>query len=474
MGDGEPRHVAVVGGGIAGLTAAWALRSGAGPAGPVRVTLLETSDRLGGKLRTAPLGDGRVDVGPDAFVARRPEALALCAELGLDGELVPPGARGAAVWARGRLRTLPDGLALGLPTRLAPLVRSGILDLAGLARASLDLVRPPRPSRSGADGADRSVGEIVRSRLGPQVLARLADPLIGGINAGPASEMSAAAVFPPLLDADRAGGSLFRALRPPPARNGAAAEPAPVFLAPRGGMTRIVDELAGALERDDVDVRTDAPVDTLRPDDGGWSLEVAGATLRADAVILAVPAPVAAALLHPVEESLAGLLGTIDYASVTTVTLRMAEAGVPGPLQGTGFLVPAEQGLLVTGCTFLSVKWPHLQRPGEVLLRVSSGRFGDPRADQLDDDALVARVLDELGAILGVTGPPLETVVTRWTEAFPQYRVGHLELVAAMEKAAAGLPGPLALAGAAYRGVGIPACIASGRLAADLVRGGGR
>ena len=470
-GAGQPPVVAVVGGGIAGLAAAWELAGSGAPAGAAgpRVTVLEADGRLGGKIERRPFAGRDVDLGPDAFVARRPEAVELCEELGLGGELVAPAEAAAYVWTGGRLRRLPAGLALGVPTRLGPLARSGILSPGALARAALDVVLPNRArTDGGAAPADAAVGPLVAGRLGRQVVERLADPLVGGIHAGSVEEMSAAAVFPDLLRAAGEGGSLMRRLRPPaPASPGA---PAPVFRSLRGGLAGLVDRLAEGLGRAGVELRTSCEVRRLDRRDR-WVLDTAdGTSLAADAVVLALPAPAAAALVAPHSAELAGLLGAVAYASVTLVTLCFAAGDVAPLPPGTGYLVPRTGGDMVTACTWMSAKWPELARPGDVLVRASLGRFGDDRALAMDDDALVGRVVAELTPALGLQGGPADAVVARFPMAFPQYTVGHLDRVAAMEQAAGRLGG-LALAGAALRGVGIPACIASGRRAARSVVG---
>jgi len=485
----------VVGGGIAGLAAAWELASG--PRAPgARVVVLEASDRLGGKIRTDTVAGRSVDLGPDAFLARRPEALQLAREVGLGDELVAPGSRRAYVWSRGRLRPLPDGLALGIPTRLGPVVRSGILSPKGLARAGVDLLamspawrRRHRPRPAGPDAVlpfdDRAVGDIVRMSLGREVVDRFVDPLIGGIHAGPVATMSAAAVYPPLLAASKRPGSLFRALRaltPAPAAVVGGAAPA-VFLAPREGVGALVGALADALAAQGVELRCAATASALEPlrtgDSGGneprWRVHVsdgdgASSTIEAHRVVVAVPAPAAAALLQPADDVLGRLLRTIDYASVTVATYVVPSDAVGRVLDGTGFLVPGVEGWLTTACTWMTAKWPHLARPGEVVLRASVGRFGDERGMDMSDDELATAVWRELTPVLSLSGTPTTTVVTRWAGAFPQYAIGHLDLVDRIE-AHAGALGGLAVAGAAYRGVGIPACIASGRRAARLATG---
>ncbi len=469
--------VAVVGGGIAGLAAAWELAAGPAGAPGVEVHVLESGDRLGGKLQSAEFEGRTVDLGADAFLARRPEAAGLCDELGLHDELVAVGASGAALWARGRLRAMPAGLNLGVPDRWGPLARSGILAPGGVAQAAVDLVRPHRGVREVT--GDRAVGEIVASRLGREVVDLLVDPLVGGIHAGGVDDLSAAATFPQLLAADRQRGSLMRNLgrsRPPaPATTPAT----PLFWSLAGSTARLGRALAEALAARGVHLHTGVAVDALRrtgPDGPGWALDLGGAgigggpTLAVDGAVLAVPAGSAARLLAEHAPVAAGLLAEITTSSVAVVTLTVPAAAVRAPLTGTGFLVPRAARVdgrtaLVTGCTYLGRKWPHLARPGDELLRLSVGRHGDTRPDALDDAELVDAAFAELARILGVDGRPTASLVTRWDGAFPQYAVGHLVRVDRIERSVAELPG-LAVAGAAYRGVGIPACVGSGRTAA--------
>jgi oxygen-dependent protoporphyrinogen oxidase len=251
-------------------------------------------------------------------------------------------------------------------------------------------------------------------------------------------------------------------------------------------LSRLVDRLADELGARGVDVRLQTRVDRLERhrvsdakgaapglDATRWTLRSSHGTLEADAVIIATPATSAAAIVEPVDHAVAAMLDAIDYAEVTLVTLQMPIEGVGRSLDGTGFLVPAGAGALITACTWLTSKWPELKRPGDVLLRASMGRFGDDRPAAMSDDDIVSAVVGELGPMLGLRTPPTEALVTRWTEAFPQYAVGHLERVGAIDDALARLPG-LAVAGAAYGGVGIPACIASGRRAAQVVLAGAR
>lgn len=485
--------MAVVGSGIAGLAAAWELTGAA--AGPVpgtpSVVVVEEADAVGGKLATAAFAGQPVDVGPDGFLGRRPEALELCRELGLTADLAPVGLSGAAVWARGRRRPLPDGLYLGLPTRLLPVARSGILSPAGVLRLAGDVVAP-RPDRRGPLG-DRAIGPLVARKLGTQVVDRLVEPMLGGIYAGGVSDASAAAVLPALLEASQRGASLMRGLRqvsratapvpgggaPAPADD---AEAAPAFWALRPGFATLATRLREALEARGTQVRTGCRVEALQRAGDGWVLRTRGGTLAADGVVLALPADAASELLAPHDADAATLLRAVEYASLAVVTMLVDEAALPDVLYGTGLLVPrgtvvaglADDGsgagpaCLVTACTYLWAKWPHVSRHDGLLLRVSVGRYGDERFAALDDERLVARVARELSTLLDLRAPPLDALVTRWPAALPQYRVHHVLRVAGVEAAAKRL-GRLGVAGAAYRGVGIPACIASGRAAARLV-----
>ncbi|HEX4162969.1 MAG TPA: protoporphyrinogen oxidase, partial [Acidimicrobiales bacterium] len=306
------RRVVVVGGGISGLAAAWELSATPARADPPEIVVLEGSQRIGGMLRSEVFAGRVVDMGADGFLGRRPEAIELCREVGLGDKLVPIGARGASVWSRGRLRVLPEGHAMGIPTRFWPTARSGILGLGGSMALARDALLP-RPDVRGPIG-DRAVGPLVARRLGRRVVDRLADPLIGGIHAGSVDDMSAAAVFPPLLAAAHRRGSLMRALRaetPEPDPDGA-----PLFWAIEGGMAALVDAVAAALERRGVKLDVSSRVDGLERSGNAWTLTGAR-DVRADAVVLALAAPVAARLLRPHDDEAAALLASIDYASVT-------------------------------------------------------------------------------------------------------------------------------------------------------------
>lgn len=487
--------VAVVGGGLTGLAAALTLAGaqvsgGQSPPGPpCRVVLLEAEGRLGGRVRTEELAGQLIDVGPDAFLARVPEALALCQALGLGDDLVAPATGRAFIWTRGCLRALPEGLVLGVPTRLSSLARSGLVSRRGLARAALDLVLP----RARLAGPDRSVGELVSARLGAEVLDCLVDPLLGGIHAGDCRRLSLGATAPQLASAAGSSRSLMQGLRAQaaglqaagqPGRGGGlepepepcpGAEPALIpgteggapalFLTLASGLGTLVEAMGAELVGRGVDLRTAAPVQRLDLVEGRWRLATPAGTVAADAVVLATPAPAAGRLVAPHAPAVASELGGIQHASVVVVSLLCPAAGIAHRLDGSGFLVPRREGRLMTACTWSSSKWPHLAQPGRALLRASAGRWGDDRALEMEDGDLVDHLCTELAEAVGLKEAPIATRVTRWPSAFPQYQVGHLERLARIEAGLANLG--LAVAGASYRGIGLPACAAQGRQAAE-------
>lgn len=443
MTPGVTPRVAVVGGGITGLAAAWELlRWGA------EVMVLESSERLGGKIVTDDIGGHLVDLGPDAFVARTSEVTDLCRELGLEDDLVSSATDHAAVWVGGRLRPLPRDILLGVPTRLGSLARSRILSPAAVARAALDGVLP-RGRRKEGDG-DLSVGDLVAARLGRQVHDRLVDPLFGGIHAGPSKDLSVRATAPQLAAAASAR-SLMRGVR---AERGDQAKPS--FHSLRGGLGQLVDRLVEELRAGGAIIHLESPVQSV-PVEG------------ADATIVATPAHVTAGLVATASPDAAAELRSIDHASVSVTVLAYPASAFPEPPDGSGFLVPQSEDHLITACSFASSKWPHWAEPNEVVLRVSAGRFGDERALEMKDVELVQRLHNELVEVLHLTEAPIRARVTRWVEAFPQYRVGHIERVASMEAALRrDLPG-VEVVGAAYRGLGITTCITQGRAAARRV-----
>lgn len=455
----------MVGGGIAGLSAAWEL-AGSGAA----VTVYEP-DRLGGKVKTSAFLGIPVDEGPDALLARVPEGVALCRELGLGDELVAPVASRALLHIGGRLRSLPEGLVLGAPARLGALARSGILSPLGMLRAAGDLVLPPS-----SVGADESVFDIVARRFGREVADRLIEPLIGSIYAGTTRGLSAATTAPQLLRAARSRRSLLMGLRAPaPARPGVGAPhgPGPTFLAPRGGLQCIVDALVDRLRA--MGAKFEAwEVTALRVGAGVQVTTVQG-TDSFDTAIVAVPAPAAARLLGDVVGS-AGYLGSVALSSVAIVTLGLPEGSLSIPVGTSGVLVAPGTEMFTTAVSFASRKWPHYAVPGMQIVRVSMGRTGDDRWVARSDDELVTTACSELGAVLGCEAPsPVAggARVSRWPVALPQYPVGHLQKIEVLRAELAAKAPMVAVAGASFGRVGVPANIAAGREAARSLLAGG-
>jgi protoporphyrinogen/coproporphyrinogen III oxidase len=459
---GSPWRVAVVGGGIAGLAAAWFLRDAAS------VTVFDGSVRLGGKLAASEVAGIAADEGAEALLARRPEGTDLIRAVGLAGRLVTPGTTSARIWTRGAFRELPERQLMGVPSDFGALARADVLSAAGLARARLDAELPATP----IDG-DLPVAAAVAARFGQEVVDRLVDPLLGGVYAGRSEELSFEATLPGLAAAARRHRSLAEAagtLLPAPS---AGPGPGPVFVTLAGGLGTLPQAVAAA---SGARLRTGSMVRELARIPNGWRLVIGPAsqpeTVLADAVILAVPARPASRLLAPVAGSAAAALGEIGYASMAIVTLAYPRPAFAVPLAGSGYLVPAVDGRVVKAVTFSTVKWPYLlsaqHDDGLHVVRCSVGRIGEEAILQRDDAELIALAAGEFATATGVSGPPAEARVTRWGGGLPQYTVGHLDRVARIRASVAAQPG-LAVCGAAYDGLGIPACIATARAAADQV-----
>lgn len=451
----------VVGGGIAGLAAAWHLRQGGEH---LRVTVLEGAPRVGGKLHATEVAGVAMDAGAEAMLARRPEGRELARMVGLGEELRLPGTTQAAILTRGALRPMPKGHVMGVPSDLLALSRSGILSPGGLARAALDRILPATRVST-----DVSVAAYIRARMGGEVVDRLVEPLLGGVYAGRTERLSLDATMPRIAIAARSERSLLAAAGEIAAD--APKDAGPVFTTLRGGMGSLPEAVAAA---SGAEIRTGVMVRELRRTEGGWRLVTgpvpAPEIVEADAVIIAVPAPAASRLLAEELPQAAAELVRIEYAGMAIVTLAYPREAFPRPPSGSGYLVPAVDGRPIKAATFSSVKWPHLaeQDPGLVLLRCSIGRLGEEAVLQRDDAELVALAMAEMVEVMGVRGLPRDSRVTRWGGSLPQYEVGHLDRVARIRAAAAASPG-LALCGAAYDGLGIPACVSTARTAAARI-----
>ena len=447
------RQVVVVGGGIAGLTALRQIRKQPG----VDAVLLEASSRLGGKIRTTNFLGRPVDEGADAFITRVPWGIELCTELGLDSFLISPATSTAYVLVDGVLRKLPGGLVLGVPTKLLPLLRSRIVSPLAAIRAGFDRFLP-----DDWPGDDESVGGLIRRRMGDQIAERLVDPLVGSINAGDTDHLDAALTTPQLETAARQSRSLIMGLK-----EQARVSPkpqTPVFVGFENGMGQLVETLVNSIS--EADTRTNTPVTAITRDTDNLVVWTQQASIKCDAVILATPAHQAAHLLASCQPA-ADRLSSIEHASVALVTMGFKRSDISHSLDGSGMLIPRGEGLLTTAASWGSSKWPHWADEEHVILRVSAGRAGDTRALALDDNDLVETLLTEVANILEIEGDLVEWRVSRWIDAFPQYAPGHDRLVAAIERDLRSDMSGLFLAGAGYKGIGIPACINQGNQSAE-------
>jgi oxygen-dependent protoporphyrinogen oxidase len=481
-------RIAIIGGGIAGLAAAYELEKSRARDASVEYTLFEARPRLGGSLASEIVDGAVLERGPDSFLTEKPAAAELCRELGLGADLLPSNdeARKTYIVVRNRLVAMPDGLMFLVPTKLVPTALTRLFGLRTKVRMALELLHPPRPS----DG-DESVAALVERHFGQEAVDRLADPLLSGIYGGDSAQLSAQTVLPRMVEMETKYGSLTRGMlaahrkmramakgKPGaqrPSSNGTAG-PA-IFTALRGGMQQLVDALAARL--DPTCLRTSTPVSAIRKTFGGWSVEAGGAKQEYDALIMAAPAWAAGALLGSIDPVLGGELSAIPYSSSITVNLIYDEAQIGHLPEGFGFLVPAVEGRDLLACTFVHRKFLGRTPPGKAVFRAFLGGMKHEALLAESDDALIATVRREISEILGARtiGPavaPEHAQVSRWRRAMAQYAVGHRERMERIGSRVAALPG-LRLAGNAYDGIGVPDCIRLGRQAArDLMAAGAK
>ena len=504
-------RTAIIGGGIAGLAAAYELEKARAAGVQVEYTLFEARERLGGSLSSEIVNGAVLERGPDSFLSEKPAAAELCRELGLGAELTPSNDAARKTWivVHNRLVPLPDGLMFLVPTKLIPTALSRLFSLPTKLRMALELLHPPRPSGL----PDESVATLVERHFGREVVDRLADPLLSGIFGGDAAQLSARAVLPRLVEMESQYGSLTRGMlaahrqmrarakaavqkngpaqtgfRPANGKCSAPAAPRSIFTTLRGGMQQLVDALAARINPSSLRLAT--PVSGLEKVEGGWIVTAGvpasaaadssedwkanGAAEFYDAVILASPAWAAGSLLTPVDPALGAELSAIPYSSSITVNLVYDEARLGRLPDGFGFLVPAVEDRVLLACTFVHRKFLGRTPPGKAVLRAFLGGMKNEALLSETDAALVAAVRREFGEILGgvVSGigiEPEHAQVSRWPRAMAQYAVGHQERIARIAARVAALPG-LKLAGNAYDGIGIPDCIRLGRQAAkDLL-----
>lgn len=464
----KPKHVVIIGGGITGLSTAFYLKKAAKEKGlPILITLLEKSNSFGGRIHTLKRDGFVIEKGPDSFLARKQPIIDLIRELGLEDQLVGtnPNAKKTYILTGGKLHRMPPGLMLGIPTEIVPFMKTGLLSMAGKARAALDLVLPKRTSQE-----DESLGHFLERRLGGEVLKQIAEPLLAGIYAGDTYKLSLQATFPQfhsieqkhrslilgMIKNRRAGGEESRTL-PEVARN-------TMFLLFKEGMETMVHGLLDALD----DVRFLLQCGATGVEKKGDVYQVIrenGEVEEADGVIVTLPAYGITELLGEQVPEVREL-DRIDYVSVANIILAFDEKELQRELDGTGFVIPRREGRLITACTWTSNKWLHTAPKGKVVLRCYVGRSGDDRWEHMSEEELIRAVRHDLEEIMGITAEPLFTEITKLMRSMPQYPVGHLDLIRrvrqGLEKR---MPGVL-VTGAAFHGVGLPDCIHQGKEAA--------
>lgn len=451
-------QVAIVGGGISGLSAAWTLHKRQVP-----YVLLEAGSEVGGVIRTESKGGFLLEGGPDSILAQKPEGLALCREIGLGDRLVPtnPHQRSVFVLHRRRLHPLPEGMALAVPTKVLPFLRSGLFSWPGKIRMGLDLVIPPR-----AGNGDESIASFLRRRFGQEAVDLIGEPLLAGIHAGDPERLSILATFPRFRDLERRHGSLVRGMWSSPRPATGPGEPPPAaFYSLRGGLREVVTALVARLRPGAV--RTRAPVRAVARDGNAFALALEdGERVEAARVIVAAPGPRIAPALEGLVPEVARTIGAIPFASSATVLLGYRREDVAHPLDGYGMLVPRTEGLRTTAVSFVSTKFSSRAPEGHVLLRGFLGGVRDGNVLSLSDDEMAATVRREMAGVLGLRGEPVLTRIFRWPGGTPQLEVGHLARIAEAEGKAAEVPG-LHLTGAGLRSTGIPDAVAEATRAAE-------
>jgi protoporphyrinogen/coproporphyrinogen III oxidase len=449
--------VVIIGGGIAGLSAAYELQRR-----NLSFVVLEAGWRTGGVILSEEIDGYTIDAGPDSLLVQKPEGIKLCEELGLGAELFPTRPpRIAYIQRNGRLYPLPAASVLGIPTRLGPFLATGLFSVKGKLRMAGELFVPPRE-----DEADESIGAFMTRRFGAEATTYLAEPLLAGIHAGDVGRLSVRSLFPRFVEAERKYGSLLRAFRRPPR------EPASVdgaFRSLPGGLSQMVRALTCALEPGAV--RLNTPVRRVIIGDNPLPFtteSIDGMRLQSPAVILATPAYTTAELVRELDPQLSRLCGEIAYASSATIVLAFHRSAVHHALNGSGFVVPRVEQTGILAGSWLSSKWPHRAPADRVLLRTFIGGARDPRALERSDAELVRASLAALTPLLGISGEPTLARVYRWERTSAQHEVGHAARLRAIEQTLAGRPG-LRITGSGFRGVGIPDCVADGRATAAQV-----
>jgi oxygen-dependent protoporphyrinogen oxidase len=461
------KRIAIVGGGIAGLSAAFYLEKARRAGADLQWALLEKSDRLGGVIQTERRSGFVIEAGPDSFLTIKPDATRLCQELGIGDQLITSNDsdRKTYILVKGSLVPIPQGLEFMVPTRVWPMATTPLFSFPTKLRMAAELFSSARKN-----AGDESVGDFVRRHFGQEMVDRVADPLLAGVYGGNAERLSIRAVLPRFAEMEREHGSLVRATLKAKAlarsKGPGGAKPQPLFTSLKNGMQQMVENLVASLPRNSIRLRQQNLV--LRPTNDDWQIDTGGISEKFQEVLLAVPAPSAAGLLRQFHPALIDGLAKIDYTSTVAVALGYSEADLP---PGHGFLVPRSEGRKMMACTFVHRKFPHRAPEGMKLLRCfySSSRMPDLLTHS--DEAFQQMARQELKEILGLDAQPLFARTFRWDRAMAQYETGHLDRVAEMEKITAAMPG-FHIIGNSFHAIGVPDCIRSARLAVEQITSG--
>ena len=460
------KRIAIVGGGISGLSAAFYLQKARAAGADLEYSLFESGQRLGGSMYSDRVEGCLVEAGPDSFLTEKPWAVSLCKELGIADQLIGSNdaQRKTYIVVNGRLVVMPDGLMFMVPTQLVATALSPLFSWSTKLRMARELLHPPRPMQS-----DETVAQLVERHFGAEVVDRLADPLLSGVYGGDAAKLSARAVLPRFVEMEEKYGSLSRAMLAAHKKMMATRKhpPAPLFTSLQDGMQQMVEAIAARLDPESIRLRTH--ILRVYPEDSSWRVAVEmNGEERFDAVLIATPANVAGTLLDGVDRGLARNLLDITYSSSITVTLGYYKQQLAGLPPGFGFLVPRSEGTRMLACTFVHNKFPHRAPEDKGILRCFLGGARDEAVLGLSDDEILETVHRELRDILKLDARPIFSRVYRWRGAMAQYEPGHIARVQRIEKHVAGIPG-LTLAGNAYHGIGVPDCIRSGMEAANAL-----
>jgi oxygen-dependent protoporphyrinogen oxidase len=457
------KRIAIIGGGIAGLSAAYYLEKARRAGANLQWVLFEKSDRLGGVIQTERRDGFVIEAGPDSFLSIKPDASRLCQELGLGDQLIQSNdaSRKTYILVKGRLVPIPHGLEFMVPTRVWPMAATPLFSFSTKLRMAAELFSSARK-----DAGDESVGDFVRRHFGQEMVDRVAEPLLAGVYGGNAERLSIRAVLPRFAEMERQHGSLVRATLKAKALARPVAKPQLLFTSLKNGMQQMVEALTAALPQSSI--RMGQQNLSLRPVNDDWQIESAGTSERFQEVLLAAPAPAAAGLLRQFHPVLIEGLAKIEYTSSAAVALAYDQAELPA---GHGFLVPRSENRKIMACTFVHKKFSHRAPEGQKLLRCffSSSRMPDLLSHS--DDALQQFARQELKEILGLAAEPKFARTFRWDRAMAQYETGHLDRVAEMEKIIAAMPG-FHIVGNSFHGIGVPDCIKSARLAVEQITSG--